>query len=305
MKVNVRDWLVNDNDSWKVASRKIIEDYVKMSPSYYRPYYNSYLNSASTTNTTTATDYWGVATGGGTGSGWITKVDWNMGVASSSPDLVLTVKAAGDSTYSSILGAYNSQLPVTWEIGDEAVEMKPAPRRPAPKDFNKYINASDLLEEFIRYLGTQRVRSNEVLKLPLDLFVKFLIIRACEEDQEEPNVTLELPKRERAPHCLGCGRFMRKDCPVQFHDPRCAQFYFTRQEGSNRLGAESQLIGMGDRSDHGDKRIGGQGRGRRGAASPQFGDHGDYGTPQAKLPFRVGSDRPNGHPGLRPDVVAT
>lgn len=105
----------------------------------------------------------------------------------------------------------------------------PLQRRPPPRNFNKYINASDLLEEFIRYAGDAGVRQGEVLALPLDLFVKWLIIRACEEDEEEPNVTLELGPAPQ-PRCLGCQQFMRRGTPLPLHGQRCATHLFNREK---------------------------------------------------------------------------
>lgn len=123
----------------------------------------------------------------------------------------------------------NDTTPVTKPIVkvDEAPAIK---RRPAPLEFNKYINASDLLEEFIRYCGEQGVRQREMLELPVDLFIKWLIIRACEADKEEPNVTLELPAPKRQCRCLGCGKFMRRGLALPMHDPRCYNFYFVRSQ---------------------------------------------------------------------------
>lgn len=96
-----------------------------------------------------------------------------------------------------------------------------------PREFNKYVNASDLLQEFIGFLAQHKVKRSEFGVLPVELFVKWLIVRACEEDREEPNVQLQIPKRTRA-RCLGCQRFMLR-APAPFHDARCAQFYYRRK----------------------------------------------------------------------------
>ena len=117
-------------------------------------------------------------------------------------------------------------LPGTVPYG-QAYGPGPSPRQPAPREFNRYINASDLLEEFIRFLGEHKVRQGEVLKLPIDLFVKWLILRACEQDGEEPNVTLQLPPPRQQARCLGCGRWA-KGLTVPFHDSHCAGFYYKR-----------------------------------------------------------------------------
>lgn len=104
-----------------------------------------------------------------------------------------------------------------------------------PPGFNRYVNASDLLEEFLAWLKTERVRSREALALPIDLFIKWLIIRACEEEQQPPNVTLQLPPPRQQPRCLGCGQFMRLDARVAFHSAVCASWYFARQARSANL----------------------------------------------------------------------
>ncbi len=84
--------------------------------------------------------------------------------------------------------------------------------RPPPLEFNRYINASDLLEEFIRWAGIEaHIRQNEALDLPLSHFITFLIIRAAEADREEPpeDVKLALPGPNWGHRCVGCGRFLR------------------------------------------------------------------------------------------------
>lgn len=99
----------------------------------------------------------------------------------------------------------------------------------APRGFNRYVNGSDLLEEFIKYLGEQGVRQSEVMSLPIDLFIRWLVIRACEADEVEPNITLELPALPPQPRCLGCQRYLSRNAsPPPLHDARCAERYFTR-----------------------------------------------------------------------------
>lgn len=101
------------------------------------------------------------------------------------------------------------------------------PVRP-PAGFNRYVNASDLVEDFIAFAGAEGVRQGDVLGLPVELFVKWLVIRACEEEQADPGVTLELPRRAAQPRCLGCQRWMRRGVTVPLHDDRCAGLYFGR-----------------------------------------------------------------------------
>jgi hypothetical protein len=107
--------------------------------------------------------------------------------------------------------------PNTWQaIQDDPVQ---------PREFNKYVNASDLLEEFIRYLGTQGVRQREIRDMPIDLFIKWLVIRACEEEQEEPGVVLALPEPRKQPRCIQCSRFMAFESLIPFDRAQCAVKY--------------------------------------------------------------------------------
>jgi hypothetical protein len=84
-----------------------------------------------------------------------------------------------------------------------------------------------LLEEFIGWLGTEGVRQGEVMQLPVELFVKWLIVRACEADGEAADVELVVPRRPQ-PRCLGCQRFMSRRVRVPLHGPRCAERHFAR-----------------------------------------------------------------------------
>ena len=120
------------------------------------------------------------------------------------------------------VGQWQNLLPVPGTVTQQ--------RTLSPLEFNKYINGSDLLEEFIAFLDTQKVKQHEVMGLPVELFIKWLIIRACEQDGEEPNVTLTLPTRQHAVHCLGCGKFMTPKLRPQLHNERCAGYYFRRQK---------------------------------------------------------------------------
>jgi len=54
------------------------------------------------------------------------------------------------------------------------------------REFNKYINASDLLEEFIRDLGSFGVRQGDVLGVPVEFFINWLIHKAAQQDGDPP-----------------------------------------------------------------------------------------------------------------------
>lgn len=102
-------------------------------------------------------------------------------------------------------------------------------RRPPPLEFNRYINASDLMEEFIKFLGEHRVKKGQVMSLPLELFIKWLIIQACEADHEEPNVVLELPAPKKV-RCQQCRRFMAKNSPLLLHGGVCAERFYQQHQ---------------------------------------------------------------------------
>jgi hypothetical protein len=52
------------------------------------------------------------------------------------------------------------------------------------REFNRYLNASDLLEDFIKFVGTADVSRGEFLKLPVELFIKWLVVEAARADGE-------------------------------------------------------------------------------------------------------------------------
>lgn len=85
------------------------------------------------------------------------------------------------------------------------------------REFNPYVNASDLLEKFISYVGGLGldVRQNEILKLPIEAFINWLILQAAAKDGDSldglPSVEKALPAPiPKKPRCLGCGRYMSK-----------------------------------------------------------------------------------------------
>lgn len=83
------------------------------------------------------------------------------------------------------------------------------------REFNRYVNASDLLEEFIKFAGEQNVSQEEFMQLPIELFINWLILEAALADGEEPPQqeikTLETSFKQVNQHrCLCCGRFITK-----------------------------------------------------------------------------------------------
>lgn len=81
------------------------------------------------------------------------------------------------------------------------------------REFNKYLNSSDMVEEFVRYLGALNLTQDEALKIPLETFIVWLIIRAAEHDNEDiPDTETRLLEttvgKFRKPRCKCCGRFI-------------------------------------------------------------------------------------------------
>lgn len=81
------------------------------------------------------------------------------------------------------------------------------------REFNRFINASDLLEAFICDLGDAGVRQGDVLSIPVEVFINWLIYKSAEQDGDE--IPDDLPRledlRKKKPRCLCCGRFIKKD----------------------------------------------------------------------------------------------
>jgi len=100
------------------------------------------------------------------------------------------------------------------------------------REFNRFIKASDLLEEFIIFMGQKfNVWQGEILQIPIELFINWLIIRTCQEDGDDiPQDVLKIEdhsyvkKTKIIPRCRYCGRFIPRkysDNSVLFCNSRC------------------------------------------------------------------------------------
>ena len=100
------------------------------------------------------------------------------------------------------------------------------------RNFNSFINASDKLEDFIKFCGQHGVRKEEMLQLPINLFIGWLILEAAKADKEpEPSIPL-LPnlKKYVRPRCK-CGRFISFDFVkkhIEFCGPLCFNKYYNK-----------------------------------------------------------------------------
>lgn len=99
------------------------------------------------------------------------------------------------------------------------------------RDFNPFINVSDRLEEFIEFCGKQGIRQGEMLELPINLFIGWLVLQAAKADKEpEPSIPLLPDLRKRtAPRCPNCGRFTLSDMRakrIEFCAPQCFERHY-------------------------------------------------------------------------------
>ena len=82
------------------------------------------------------------------------------------------------------------------------------------REFSPHLNASDMLAQFVKYVGLLGVRQKEVLGLPIELFISWLIIEAAERDKDPvPDDVKRIEHHPQIieaqrPKCLACGRFI-------------------------------------------------------------------------------------------------
>jgi len=93
------------------------------------------------------------------------------------------------------------------------------------REFNPFVNASDLLESFIKDMGKLGAKQGNALNIPINLFIHWLIFKAAEKDNDLPKLFdpklymmngmkkfLPLPdvKRKWNVRCGWCGKFIKK-----------------------------------------------------------------------------------------------
>ena len=82
------------------------------------------------------------------------------------------------------------------------------------KDFNKYIEGSSLLEDFIKDCGTAGIRQSEFMSIPIEVFIHWLIYKAALKDDDPLPNGVYAPenhpetKKMKLPRCLACGKFI-------------------------------------------------------------------------------------------------
>lgn len=107
------------------------------------------------------------------------------------------------------------------------------------REFNPCVNASDLLADFVRYVGSVGVKRSEILQLPIGLFINWLVLEAAERDQEPPPPDIQPLPRDRMlvatirPRCLleSCQRFVKRQLAARsmpFCNPAHAEEHMRR-----------------------------------------------------------------------------
>jgi hypothetical protein len=112
------------------------------------------------------------------------------------------------------------------------------------REFSPHLNASDMLAEFVKYVGGLGVRQSELLNLPIELFINWLVIEAAERDQDPIPADVVHPTRHQAirfaikPQCRTCGRFIShkyRDLKFPFCNVEHAQRYIARRSEIKRI----------------------------------------------------------------------
>jgi len=110
---------------------------------------------------------------------------------------------------------------------------------------NKYLNASDMLEEFMTWCAEDpRLTKREFAQLPIHLFIQWLIVRAAENDNEpiqEEKRALELAKKP-VQRCGHCGRYTALGMPY------CDSAHAIAARHRQRSRTAPQVAGTGQHS---------------------------------------------------------
>jgi len=157
----------------------------------------------------------------GTGTGWYQGYATNTGTYTSATAGSWITVWGGSSTSARNITVAPGQLFVTGQ--PQTSWQQPAQPNPYvsqqrqaladPRILNKFLNASDLLAEFIAELGLAGASQGKALNIPIEWFINWLIVRAAEEDDklEEVKDIPKLPGKVilfRPDRCRCCGKFI-------------------------------------------------------------------------------------------------
>lgn len=83
------------------------------------------------------------------------------------------------------------------------------------REFNKYINSSDLLADFIADMGKMGADAKQVLEIPIQYFIRWLICKSAEQDGEDSSETVPVIANDtvkvlelKQNRCKCCGRYI-------------------------------------------------------------------------------------------------
>jgi len=77
------------------------------------------------------------------------------------------------------------------------------------REWSPHLNASDMLAQFVEYVRKLGVHQKDVLGLPLELFINWLVIEAAERDQDPiPLGVARVDRVLKNPKCISCGKFI-------------------------------------------------------------------------------------------------
>lgn len=106
----------------------------------------------------------------------------------------------------------NAGITIFGGTGGNAPPMTVDTPRLDPRILNKYLTASDLLESFIADVGRLGAKQGDILNIPIELFVNWLVCKAAEEDgHAAPEGLKALPSNVtpiRSDRCRCCGQFI-------------------------------------------------------------------------------------------------
>jgi len=91
--------------------------------------------------------------------------------------------------------------------------------------FNRFLNASELLEAFIKDMAPSGIRQDQVLKVPIEGFINWLIFQAAKADGDD------LPEQYYNHRCIYCQKFIARKLVVMgvnFCNPQHLDGYLNR-----------------------------------------------------------------------------
>lgn len=85
-------------------------------------------------------------------------------------------------------------------------------RKTPPLEFNQFVNASDVLENFIQFCENESINLNDFKKLPIELYIIWLVQEAEKADDinSDDGSLKKLTKQIKNPKCVNCGKFIEK-----------------------------------------------------------------------------------------------